>query len=113
MDFSLFYRPEIWRDPMDVLKLWQGGMSLYGGFLGVIVSLVVFTWRRRLSLLRVCDYVACATTFGLVLVRIAHFVNGELWGRPSSLPWGVIFSGTQDGIPAIRASYTRPRSRAA
>ncbi len=99
LGYCLFYRPEIWRDPLDVLKLWQGGMSLHGGFLGVIVSLIVFTRRHRLSLLRVCDYVACATPFGLVLVRIANFVNGELWGRPSSLPWAVIFPGTQDGIP--------------
>ena len=99
LGYCLFYRPEIWRDPLDVLKLWQGGMSLHGGFLGVIVSLIVLTRRHRLSLLRVCDYVACATPFGLVLVRIANFVNGELWGRPSSLPWAVIFPGTQDGIP--------------
>ncbi|MES3055334.1 prolipoprotein diacylglyceryl transferase [Sphingomonas faeni] len=99
LGYCLFYRPEIWRDPLDVLKLWRGGMSLHGGFLGVIVSLIAFTRRHRLSLLRVCDYVACATPFGLVLVRIANFVNGELWGRPSSLPWAVIFPGTQDGIP--------------
>ncbi|KQS49452.1 MULTISPECIES: prolipoprotein diacylglyceryl transferase [unclassified Sphingomonas] len=99
LGYCLFYRPEILRDPLEVLKLWQGGMSLHGGFLGVIVSLIVFTRRHRLSLLRVCDYVACATPFGLVLVRIANFVNGELWGRPSSLPWAVIFPGTQDGIP--------------
>ena len=82
-------------------------------FLGVIVSLIVFTRRHRLSLLRVCDYVACATPFGLVLVRIANFVNGELWGRPSSLPWAVIFPGTQTASPATPASYTKPRSRAA
>lgn len=99
LGYCLFYRPEIWRDPLDVLKLWQGGMSLHGGFLGVIVSLIVFTRRHCLSLLRVCDYVGCATPFGLVLVRIANFVNGELWGRPSSLPWAVIFPGTQDRIP--------------
>jgi phosphatidylglycerol:prolipoprotein diacylglycerol transferase len=99
LGYCLFYRPEIWRAPLDVLKLWQGGMSLHGGFLGVIVSLILFARRHRLRLLRVCDYVACATPFGLVLVRIANFVNGELWGRPSSLPWAVIFPGTQDGIP--------------
>ncbi len=74
-------------------------MSLHGGFLGVIVSLILFARRHRLQLLRVCDYVACATPFDLVLVRIANFVNGELWGRPSSLPWAVIFPSTQDGIP--------------
>ncbi len=71
LGYCVFYRPDIWRAPLDVLKLWQGGMSLHGGFLGVIVSLVLFTRRHRLSLLRVCDYVACATPFGLMLVRIA------------------------------------------
>jgi phosphatidylglycerol:prolipoprotein diacylglycerol transferase len=99
LGYCLFYRPEIWLHPIDVLKLWQGGMSLHGGFLGVIVALWLFTRRHGLSMLRVCDYVACATPFGLILVRLANFVNGELWGRPSSLPWAMIFPGTHDGIP--------------
>lgn len=99
LGFSLFYQPQMWAHPLDVLKLWQGGMSLHGGFLGVIVALLLFARRHRLSLLRVCDYVACATPFGLILVRLANFVNGELWGRPSNLPWAIIFPGTHDGIP--------------
>ena len=89
----------MWSDPLDLLKLWQGGMSLHGGFLGVILGLWLLTRRHGLSLLRVCDYVACAAPFGLILVRLANFVNGELWGRPSSLPWAMIFPGTQDNIP--------------
>lgn len=99
LGYSLFYRPEMWVHPLDVLKLWQGGMSLHGGFLGVILGLWLFTRRHGLSMLRVCDYVACATPFGLILVRLANFVNGELWGRPSSLPWAMIFPGTHDNIP--------------
>jgi len=99
LGFSLFYQPQMWAHPLDVLKLWQGGMSLHGGFLGVIVALLLFARRHRLSLLRVCDYVACATPFGLILVRLANFVNGELWGRPSNLPWAIIFPGTHDGVP--------------
>lgn len=99
LGYCLFYRPDIWLHPLDVLKLWQGGMSLHGGFLGVIFALWLFTRRHGLSMLRVCDYVACATPFGLILVRLANFVNGELWGRPSSLPWAMIFPGTHDGIP--------------
>ena len=93
LGYTLFYRQEIWLHPLDVLKLW------HGGFLGVIFSLWLFTRRYGLSMLRVCDYVACATPFGLILVRIANFVNGELWGRPSTLPWAVIFPGTHDGVP--------------
>lgn len=99
LGYCLFYRPDILARPWEVLKLWEGGMSLHGGFIGVIVALAIFTRRNHLSMLRVCDYVACATPFGLILVRIANFVNGELWGRPSSLPWAIVFPGTHDGIP--------------
>ena len=99
LGFTLFYQPEMWLHPLDVLKVWQGGMSLHGGFLGVILALWLFARRHGLSMLRVCDYVACATPFGLILVRVANFVNGELWGRPSTLPWAVIFPGTGDGVP--------------
>ena len=99
LGYCTFYQPQIWATPLEVLKLWQGGMSLHGGFIGVIVALILFTRRHRLDLLRVCDYVACATPFGTFLVRIANFVNGELWGRPSNLPWAIIFPGTHDNIP--------------
>ena len=99
LGYCLFYRPEIWATPVEIVKLWQGGMSLHGGLIGVLAGLWLFARRHRLSMLRVCDYVACAAPFGLFLVRIANFVNGELWGRPSSLPWAVIFPGTHDGIP--------------
>ncbi|MEO8375386.1 MAG: prolipoprotein diacylglyceryl transferase [Sphingomonas bacterium] len=99
LGYCLFYRLETWLHPLDIFKIWQGGMSLHGGFLGVIVALWLFTRRNGLSMIRVCDYFACATPFGLILVRLANFVNGELWGRPSSLPWAMIFPGTHDGIP--------------
>jgi len=99
LGYTLFYRPDLWSHPVDVLKLWEGGMSLHGGFLGVILALWLFTRRHGLSMLRTCDYVACATPFGLILVRIANFVNGELWGRPSSLPWAIVFPGTHDNVP--------------
>lgn len=99
LGYCLFYRPDIWRQPLDVLKLWQGGMSLHGGLIGVLIAIGVFCYRFRLNILRVCDYVACTTPFGLVLVRIANFVNGELWGWPFDGPWAVVFPGTRDGIP--------------
>ncbi|MDB5705747.1 MAG: prolipoprotein diacylglyceryl transferase [Sphingomonas bacterium] len=99
LGYCLFYQPEIWATPIEILKLWQGGMSLHGGLIGVLAALWLFARRHCLSMLRICDYVACAAPFGLFLVRIANFVNGELWGRPSNLPWAVIFPGTHDGIP--------------
>lgn len=97
--YSIFYRPEMWANPLDVLKLWQGGMSFHGGLIGLLLALTLFARQRGLSVVRLCDYVACATPFGLVLVRIANFVNGELWGRPTDLPWGMVFPGAGDGVP--------------
>ena len=93
LGYVLFYKPEILLSPLEILKLWEGGMSLHGGFLGVILGLWYFSKKNGLNLLRVCDYVAVATPFGLFFGRLANFVNGELWGRPTDLPWGIVFPG--------------------
>ncbi len=98
LGYCLFYKPEIFLNPIDVLKLWEGGMSLHGGVLGVIAAIWLFVRRNKLNFLRVCDYIACCTPFGLLLVRIANFMNGELWGSPSTLPWAVVFPRTGDEI---------------
>jgi phosphatidylglycerol:prolipoprotein diacylglycerol transferase len=99
LGWCLFYAPKIFLTPWRIAEMWNGGMSLHGGLIGVLIALVLFARRNRLDLLRVCDYVACATPFGLFLIRMANFVNGELWGRPSTLPWAMIFPGSGDGIP--------------
>lgn len=93
MGYILFYKPEMLTEPLEMLKLWEGGMSLHGGFLGVIIGLWLFCRKNALNMLRVCDVVAVATPFGLFFGRLANFVNGELWGRPTDLPWGIIFPG--------------------
>jgi phosphatidylglycerol---prolipoprotein diacylglyceryl transferase len=98
LGYCTFYHPEIWQTPLQVLKLWEGGMSLHGGFIGVIVAIWWFCKRNTLNMLRVCDYVACTVPFGTFLVRIANFVNGELWGRPTDVSWAVIFPGTGDNV---------------
>ena len=91
---TLFYTPElVWRDPAEILKVWHGGMSFHGGALGVLLALSLFAWRNRLDLLRLGDVAAAATPIGLFFGRIANFINGELWGRPTTLPWGIIFPG--------------------
>ena len=89
--YVLFYKPTMIFRPLELLKLWEGGMSLHGGFAGVIIALVLFCRKHQLSMMRVCDYVACVVPFGLFFGRLANFVNGELWGRPTTLPWGMIF----------------------
>ena len=99
LGYCLVYQPQIFATPWKVLELWNGGMSLHGGLAGVLLAIWWFARRNRLELLRVYDYVACATPFGLFLVRIANFVNGELWGRPSNLPWAMVFPGSNDGVP--------------
>jgi phosphatidylglycerol:prolipoprotein diacylglycerol transferase len=90
----LFYTPQlIWQEPIEILKVWNGGMSFHGGALGVLLALAIFTWRNKLDLWRVGDLVAAAVPIGLFFGRIANFINGELWGRPTTLPWGVVFPG--------------------
>lgn len=94
--YILFYQPSILQNPMDVLKLWEGGMSFHGGAIGIIFSLWLLARKHKLSVLRVCDYVACVVPFGLFFVRLANFVNDELWGRVTDVPWAVVFPNGGD-----------------
>jgi len=93
LGYVLFYDQAILRHPLDVFKLWQGGMSLHGGTLGVIVAIWLMCRSEKLSFLRVCDYIACVIPFGLCFGRLANFVNGELWGMKTTVPWGIVFPG--------------------
>jgi phosphatidylglycerol:prolipoprotein diacylglycerol transferase len=96
----IFYTPAlIWTDPVEILKTWHGGMSFHGGALGVLAAILYFAQRRRIDLLRLGDLVAAATPIGLFFGRIANFINGELWGRPTSLPWGIVFPGASPAVP--------------
>ncbi|MEO1550007.1 MAG: prolipoprotein diacylglyceryl transferase [Pseudomonadota bacterium] len=92
LGFVVFYQPAYYlENPVEVLKVWQGGMAFHGGFLGVIVAIFLFSWRTGANALSVGDLVAAAAPLGICLGRIANFINGELWGRPTTQPWGVIF----------------------
>ena len=94
MGYVLFYQPRFFAsNPGDILKIWEGGMSFHGGALGVLIAGLVFCWKHALSPLKVGDAIAVATPPALFLGRIANFINAELWGRPSDLPWAVIFPG--------------------
>ena len=88
----VFYTPGLLlTDPLEVLKVWNGGMSFHGGCLGVLVAVGVFVRRRALDIFSLGDLVCAVVPIGLFLGRVANFINGELWGRPSDLPWAMAF----------------------
>lgn len=87
-----FYTPEIIiSDPVEILKTWNGGMSFHGGTLGVLVAVMVFAHRNKVDLFRLGDAVTACVPIGLFFGRVANFINGELWGRPTSVPWAIVF----------------------
>ena len=92
LGYVLFYRPDLlWNDPLEVLKLWHGGMASHGGVIGVALAVILFARSQKVDMLRLGDLVAPCVPFGLFFGRVANFINGELWGRPTELPWGVVF----------------------
>jgi len=94
LGFVLIYNPGYYAaHPLEALKLWQGGMAFHGGFLGVIVATVVFCRIRAVPMLAVADVLSVVTPVGLFFGRIANFINGELWGRVSEVPWAMVFPG--------------------
>ena len=96
LGFALFYQPDHFlRYPLDIFRLWQGGMSFHGGLIGVAVAILGFSRRHGIPLGSLADVLALATPPGLLLGRIANFANAELWGRPTAAPWGVVFPGAE------------------
>jgi phosphatidylglycerol:prolipoprotein diacylglycerol transferase len=94
LGYVLFYDLETYlADPWQIIRVWEGGMAFHGGFLGVMVAGLWFCRREGIPVLSMGDLLALATPVGLMLGRLANFVNAELWGRPTDLPWGVIFPG--------------------
>lgn len=94
LGFVLFYQPGYYLShPGQILRVWEGGMSFHGGFLGVVVAAALFCRREGIPLLPMADLLALAAPPGLLLGRIANFINAELWGRPTAMPWGVAFPG--------------------
>lgn len=94
LGFVLFYQPVYYlANPAEIPMIWHGGMSFHGGLLGVIVAVLAFCVKNRIPLMPAGDMIALAVPPGLLLGRLANFVNAELWGRPTDLPWGVIFPG--------------------
>jgi len=94
LGYVLFYNPaEYFSHPQEIFAVWRGGMSFHGGLLGVIAAAVIFCRRRKLPTLLVGDILVTSAPIGLGLGRIGNFINGELWGRATDLPWGMVFPG--------------------
>ncbi len=88
----LFYYPDYYfAKPLDIFKIWEGGMSFHGAVVSVIVGMLLFTRAHKIPFLAMADIVACVAPIGLLLGRIANFINGELWGKPSDVWWAVVF----------------------
>lgn len=104
LGFVLFYQPAYYlANPLEILAIWQGGMAFHGGLVGAATGAAIFAWRQGVALMPLADLMALATPPGLMLGRLANFVNAELWGRPTLMPWGVVFPGpaAQDCPPAF------------
>jgi phosphatidylglycerol:prolipoprotein diacylglycerol transferase len=92
--YVLFYQPDIYlQNPLAILAIWEGGMAFHGGLLGVIVAAWIYTGRQNINRLSAADAIALGVPPGLLLGRFANFINAELWGRPTDLPWAVAFPG--------------------
>lgn len=97
--YVTFYDPLYFlTHPIEIIKIWQGGMSFHGGLLGVTLAMLLFARRHNIPLLAVSDRVAMVVPIGLFLGRLSNFINGELMGRVSDLPWAMIFPNS-DGLP--------------
>jgi phosphatidylglycerol---prolipoprotein diacylglyceryl transferase len=110
--FVAFYKPELLTDfshpgpiTWGAIRLWDGGMSFHGGVIGVLLAITFVAWRNRLSWLRVCDYIAVNIGFGMLFGRLANFVNGELWGRATDVPWGMTFCDVEQTAQSCVSSF--------
>ena len=99
LGYVLFYKPgDYLADPLSILAVWQGGMSFHGGLLGVIAALWLYARRQGVGFWTVADLAALMVPLGLAAGRVGNFINGELWGRPTDLPWGMVFPQAGDAV---------------
>jgi len=92
LGYFLLYEPaSLLHDPLLFFKVWKGGMASHGGFIGVALALVWFSRSRHIPFLHLSDLIASTTSLGLMLGRIANFINGELWGKPTTVRWAIFF----------------------
>jgi phosphatidylglycerol:prolipoprotein diacylglycerol transferase len=95
LGFVLFYEPTFfWNNPSEIPAVWNGGMAFHGGLLGVVIAVAVFSWIKKINPLSLGDVASAATPFGLFFGRIANFINSEVIGRVTDVPWAMVFPGT-------------------
>jgi phosphatidylglycerol:prolipoprotein diacylglycerol transferase len=105
--FLLYQWEAVAASPLILLRVWEGGMSFHGGLVGVTIALGWYARRRSIPFLHLSDLVCSVAPIGLLLGRIANFINGELWGRISTVPWAVIFP--ESGSPGMPLPLIPPR----
>ena len=94
LGYVLFYNLDFYvENPSHILRVWDGGMAFHGGFIGVVLAVILYCRFNGIPIMSGADLIALASPPGLMLGRIANFINAELWGRPTDMPWGVIFPG--------------------
>ena len=98
LGYVLFYQPAHFLvHPLEIFSVWQGGMAFHGGFLGVLAAMWLFARKTGKSWLAITDFIAPLVPLGLAAGRLGNFINGELWGRATDLPWGMVFPQAADG----------------
>ena len=99
LGYVLLYKPSYYlAHPLEIFYLWEGGMAFHGGLLGVLLVFWLFARKRGVSFFTVSDFIAPLIPLGLAAGRLGNFINGELWGRPTDVPWAMVFPGSGDGV---------------
>jgi phosphatidylglycerol:prolipoprotein diacylglycerol transferase len=100
LGYVLFYKPFTYLShPLQIFYVWTGGMSFHGGMIGVSLAIILFAGRRQIPLFQFSDVIACVAPIGLFFGRLANFVNAELWGRETDMPWAMIFPTDPSQLP--------------
>lgn len=110
LGYFILYQPHVFsRDPLALIRVWEGGMASHGAFLGIAIALAAYARRKKVAFLHLGDVIVSTAPVGLLLGRIANFINGELWGKITDVPWAVIFPlSARPGTPTLLIDPRHP-----